>query len=227
MKFNLQTHILLAAILPLVAVTIIFSSISVANIETMGEKRIKAYHDMLLDQKKREVANYIDMAFKIIVDQNNREDAAKIIRNLQFGKIGYIWINDDKGFMVAHPDPKLNGTPQWDLTDASGRFIIRELLDVCQKKGEGYIAYSWKRSESSDQPAPKLSYARSVAKFGWIIATGVYTDDIDALVASEQNQTRIVVADQIGRNIIISLAVLLVVSLFIVFFIERRVNRPM
>ena len=50
--------------------------------------------------------------------------------------------------------------------DVNGTFFIRNMLELVQTKGEGYVDYSWPRP-GSDQPVPKTSYALEFAPGIW------------------------------------------------------------
>ena len=54
-----------------------------------------------------------------------------------------------------------------------------EMLDVVKSKGSGFVFHVWTKPGSS-APVPKVSYVKGFAPWGWIIASGVYIDGVDA-----------------------------------------------
>ena len=56
----------------------------------------------------------------------------------------YVTLHDFKGIFLANP--KLSavvGHNHWDLKDPSGRFFVREMVEVAKTKGSGWISYDW------------------------------------------------------------------------------------
>ncbi len=55
------------------------------------------------------------------------------------------------------------------------------MVNATKGTGEGYVKYIWPKP-GKDDPQPKLSYVRLFKPLGWIIGSGVYTDDIEDTV---------------------------------------------
>jgi methyl-accepting chemotaxis protein len=87
-------------------------------------------------------------------------------------------------------------------------------VDVVKKQGAGFYGYLWPKP-GFDQPVGKISYVKGFAPWGWIIGTGIYLDDVDAVF--RQN------AMTFGY---VCLAVLVLV-LGASFLIGRSVTRPL
>jgi len=99
---------------------------------------------------------------------------------------GYFWINDNSlpvPTMVMHPiAPQLNGqklnNPKYNVAGKNKENLFTAMVKATQSTGEGYVDYLWPKP-GKDQPQPKLSYVRLFKPLGWIIGSGVYTDDIE------------------------------------------------
>jgi methyl-accepting chemotaxis protein len=63
------------------------------------------------------------------------------------------------------------------LKDPTGFAFIAEMTKVAKTKGEGMVAYRWKRDANSE-PAHKVSYARGFEPWQIFIGSGVFVDDI-------------------------------------------------
>ena len=123
-----------------------------------------------------------------VAEDKLKQNAAAAIGALRYGPEGkdYFWINDLHPKMVMHPyKPQLNGTDLSDSADPNGKKLFLEMAKVCRKDGEGFVNYAWPKY-GSDKPEPKISYVKLFKKWGWVVGTGVYIDDMQAIVAARQ-----------------------------------------
>ena len=56
--------------------------------------------------------------------------------------------------------------------------IFVKFADLVRKDGEGYVDYVWQWKDDPARLEPKQSYIRGFEPWGWIIGTGIYTDDV-------------------------------------------------
>jgi len=78
-----------------------------------------------------------------------------------------------------HPrQPELVGRNLWALSDASGSPTIQRLLAKA-REGGGVIPYQWERP-STHRTEQKLGYVVPLERWGWMIGTGIYLDDVAA-----------------------------------------------
>ncbi len=109
-----------------------------------------------------------------------KERAAQRIAKLRYGHDDYFWINDLEPKMIMHPmKPELNGKNLSDLRDSTGVRIFVEFARVARTAGAGFVSYSWPKPGASE-PQPKISYVAGFAPWGWVVGTGLYTDDLYA-----------------------------------------------
>ncbi|WP_243357671.1 cache domain-containing protein [Fundidesulfovibrio terrae] len=95
---------------------------------------------------------------------------------------GYYWIHDtDHNLVMNRFRPDMIGKSDYDLTDLSGKKIIRSFVRIAGSNGEGYDSYYWNKP---GQPIPltKISYLKLFAPYHWIIGTGEYLEDIETSV---------------------------------------------
>ncbi|HBG20382.1 MAG TPA: hypothetical protein DDY32_14220, partial [Desulfobulbaceae bacterium] len=156
-----------------------------------------------------------------------KEEAKKQIGNLRFGPDGkdYFFILDTDMKMVMHPlKPSMVGNDQSELRDPKGKAFIQEMVNISVKNGQGFVDYLWPKPEE-DQPVPKLTYVQLFKEWGWIVATGIYVDDIDKAMVKQKDSIDSMVNHQ--KMIIISIVVgmILVVGL-IIFFMATRIAKP-
>jgi len=118
---------------------------------------------------------------------------ADIIRTMHFGKDGYLWADTSQGLNVAMlGKTNVEGKNRYDIQDVKGNYLIREIIKTGMQPGGGYTDY-WFPRPGSDKAAQKRSYSLYFKPFDWVIGTGNYVDDLDAMVnkAAEENRKRI------------------------------------
>lgn len=151
-----------------------------------------------------------------------QEKAKTAIKKLRFGEDGYFWINDFAPKMVMHPiKPSLDGADLSKSKDPAGKFLFNEFVDVVSKNGKGVVNYLWEKP-GFNTPQAKISFVEGFKPWGWIIGSGVYADDIDALVAKEKQKLDEALLDLMIRN---SIILLIVVTLF--SFISRYLSQKL
>jgi diguanylate cyclase (GGDEF)-like protein len=119
------------------------------------------------------------------------------IRKLRAVEDGYFWINeildydggDNYARRFVHPNlPETEGTYlSTEIRDIEGRLPYLAELEGVKKDGELFQIYQFKKP-GTEEIGLKLSYAKLYADFNWIVATGVYLDDIKAQVAEKRSE---------------------------------------
>ncbi|MBF0459017.1 MAG: cache domain-containing protein [Nitrospirae bacterium] len=150
---------------------------------------LQSYKASALHSKRRELKNVILLAegFMNIIEEQfggiSRDITEKrileTISRFRYGNNDYVFVFDTNALILAHPDTKLMGQNLLYLSDVDRRLIISPMLERALREGEGYHTYKWKRLDSEDEPLDKLTYFKYLPKHKWILATGVYIDDID------------------------------------------------
>ncbi len=118
--------------------------------------------------------------------QEAQAAAVEQVRILHYGQEGkdYFWINDMEPRMILHPyRTDLEGESLSTFADPHGKLIFVEMAEVVKRDGAGYVNYMWQWKDDPDRIVPKLSYVKGFSPWGWIIGTGVYTDDVDNEIA--------------------------------------------
>jgi len=94
-------------------------------------------------------------------------------------KDAYIFVFDPQGIDLVNPGfPNLEGRKLLDLKDAHGKQPVREMFEVVQTSGSGWVDYMWPKPGES-VPTQKSAYV-SRAKMGdqWVlVGCGVYLAD--------------------------------------------------
>src|SRR5256885_12551343 len=70
------------------------------------------------------------------------------------------------------------------MKDPNGLHLFVAFVDMVKKDGAGYVDYLWPKPGSAD-PEPKRSYVKGFAPWGWIMGSGVYVDEVQAVARRE------------------------------------------
>jgi methyl-accepting chemotaxis protein len=144
----------------------------------------------LLSYGCQNVKNVVEVAYTIMSEYDSmvkkgdisleraQQEAMMRIKNLRYSKDEYFWINDLGPNMIMHPyKPELNGKDISGMKDPDGKNFFVEMVNICRSKGEGFVEYIWPKP-GVNQPVPKISYVKLFEPWGWIIGSGLYSDDI-------------------------------------------------
>ncbi|EJF07530.1 Methyl-accepting chemotaxis protein with CACHE sensing domain Mcp5 [Thiovulum sp. ES] len=152
------------------------------------------------------------------VEEDMKRTALKTIESIRYGKdrSGYFWIHDKNGKMIMHPTkPQLVGEFINGMKDENGKLYFREMNDVVKRVGSGFVDYYWKRDNKSDTEL-KISYVEGFKKWGWIVGSGIYVDDV------QENLDIITVAfSEKTMEILLSLVIVVSVILLLTLFVSR------
>jgi len=160
------------------------------------------------------------------IEDSTQRIVSEYVENHRFGPNdrGYVFILDlldinggDKfATMYANPNrPDLRGKYLSDtLADAKGKLFRQEFLRGLRKYGECYVDYWYKKFDNPD-PSPKTSFFKLTEDKRFIVAAGVYLDDVeDKIVAMQQGLKR-----EIKTNLLLlGFAVVVTILLFIVIW---------
>ncbi len=159
---------------------------------------LPSFEQTLLDRKRELIRELTTSAWSVIASYESDEQSGELSREqaqsmalarveaLRYGLEGkdYFWIQDLQPQMLMHPyRPDLNGTDVSSFTDARGVRIFVEFANLVRRDGEGYINYVWQWKDDPSRLEPKESYVKGFTPWGWVIGTGIYTDDVNAEIA--------------------------------------------
>jgi two-component system cell cycle sensor histidine kinase/response regulator CckA len=92
---------------------------------------------------------------------------------------GYYFAADLNGTNRLFGDkPDLEGQDLSDLKDSKGQHVVRDMIKLVRKKGEGYYQYSWPKPNTPGGEFPKIAFVKYFEPFGWFFGTGEYLDDV-------------------------------------------------
>jgi two-component system NarL family sensor kinase len=218
---NLRQKIFLLAVAPLIVALCAIALAVQYQAKILSKQQLSSVESAYLNSKEAEMRHYVTLAtrsIKAIYDSGRHDESAlaeakQILSKLDYGDDGYFFVYDMQGVNLVHPrQPELIGKNVWELRDNKGNPTIQRLI-FRANHGGGLERYLWKKP-STGKVVPKLGYVISLPDWGWVLGTGIYLDDVDAVVNK--------IDTQISRNIQntmlwitgIAIASVLVIALF-------------
>ena len=160
------------------------------------------------------------------VDGNTKKSVASLLRDQRYANGGYVWVNeildweggDDYAIRRIHPNLKDTEGDylSTNTQDRKGNFPYREELEGVRDSGEVFFTYFFKRPDN-DRIAEKLSYATLYEEYGWIVAMGLYLDDVQIYIDDVKHTSR----ELTTRIIIATVVLLLLLFLLALLFLSR------
>jgi serine phosphatase RsbU (regulator of sigma subunit) len=160
---------------------------------------------------------------QIVTDAMERSKA--ILRKMIYAEgQGYIFVNNLNSISVVHPfQPEIEGSDFSKVVDGKGKRFVPEMVEICKKRGRGYVYYYWPKYETGLKTPPvtlKISYVRLFEPWGWVIGSGAYIDNIEKLAETRKFEKQEQVNDLIVKVLISSVMITLGMVLFSIFFAE-------
>ena len=184
-KIGLSQKIITMAIC--VGILTFFTSITLAVIQIKSG---------LLKEAESKIDEITEIAYNVVDGYNTRaqngefsvneakELAIKDLGKFRYQGFNYVWVNDYDSKFLVHPT-KARGVDGSTIEDVNGKRFFFDLTNMVKDGKTGYVDYKWtKPGDTSKKQFPKVSTAKSYPAWGWVIATGVYVDEIDNLVVS-------------------------------------------
>ena len=163
------------------------------------------------------ISHYQDLSTQgnLPVDEA-KQRAIAALKALRYSGNEYFFIQDYQVKMVMHPtSPNLDGQDVSGLKDPNGKLFMLELNKLAKDSGSGFLPYMWPKP-GSQTPVDKISYVKAFAPWGWVIGSGVYVDNVNAVI-----QARVVTA---SAGAAVLSALLLLASLLIARGLLRQLG---
>lgn len=237
----------------ILVLSILFALLYTSSINREFSKLLSQLSESIVESKKRFMKNAVDRTIADIDNQRGYIDSCKIyaaysqnardsivqeivsnrIRAIRLINNGYLWINqienfsggDNYAIRRVHPNlPETEG--EWlstKFTDIKGNRPYEEELRGINDSGHLYFEYYFKKMDS-DIVSHKISYAKLYKPYNWVIATGVYLDDVDSLIVRETAKlARTRNRQYLFSGILGSIAILICVIVIVI--IEKQINK--
>ncbi len=213
-QFNIKQRLLLLTLVvsTLLIIPIVIMLLSYQQ-DLMAAKQVKTRHLVESAHSLMDYYHQQEMQGFLTEDQAQRQ-AKQAIATLRYEANDYFWINDLTPTMVMHPmKPQLDGRNLSAIKDPQGKALFVEMATLAKQKGEGSVYYMWPKPGSSVD-VEKVSYVKLFQPWGWVIGSGVYIDDVNALIW------------QRVQSCILLLSVACMVMLCLAYVISQSITKP-
>lgn len=222
-NFSLRNKLLLLSLFPLILTLLILMSVSYYVEKEALDDEVVTFKTKLVGERKQQIKEATEIAAGIVQYQISLKDQGNVnqaLRDIRFGSAGHFFIYDSKGKNIFHALlPALEGQDKIDMTDPRGTKIIVGLLNAAQR-GDGHFSYYYQKPNTNEQ-IEKLSYVTMVPGTDWMLGTGAYIDDIEAVV----EDYRITVTEQMVDKSYGLLLIALLLTGFTAFIIMIAAHR--
>jgi methyl-accepting chemotaxis protein len=180
----------------------------------LEDRKVKTEH--VVDVATSTIKHYYDMEQSGALTRQEAQSAAMAaVKAMRYDENEYFWIQNYENMMVMHSvQPELDGQSMSGKTDPDGVKFFDEMVSVAKSKGAGFVEYSWEKP-GANGIVPKISYVEAFGPWQWIVGSGIYVDDVNAIFMQ--------VATIVG---VVSLLILLAVG-GVSFVISRGVTKPL
>jgi len=225
---NTHTALRIFSDLPLRRKFMLMLAVLAAGIVALCLVTAKRNHDELIQNERRALHTRVEAALALanryadraaageLSEQDARQQALAAIESLRSANgSDYLWVNDEHPTMLMHPhQTALNGKDLSDTTSADGKKIFVEMVRLGQQDGGGFLDYTWPKP-GVEGAVQKISYVGLHKRWGWIIGSGEYTDDIAARAWS------------FSKVLILAGVLVLLSALLLCWLIARSILRPL
>ncbi len=152
---------------------------------------LKRSYELAFEAKRAEVKHISEAGATLVSFLAARERAGELtasqaknqalaaLQAIRFDGGNYIFVYDFDGVAISNGRKEVVGTNRLDTLDSRGHSYVRTMIDRAKVGQAGFIDYNLVKSPG--QPSvPKISYFIAVPEWRWVVATGLYVDDVDA-----------------------------------------------
>ena len=210
---SINGRILLIPLIALAALLVVgVVSIRIIGDVTLAEHQARAR--VVTEAMVKIVEFYEDKTARGEMPIAQAQAAAKeALRAVRYDGTEYVIVRNLEGVILVNGGfPKREGAQSNDNKDANGVYFSREMTKAAQAGG-GFSYYLWPKRPNTP-PIRKATYSQLTPGWKWVIASGVYLDEVDAAV---------------WRNTELTIGIVAAVALVtfaVAFWLGRRITRP-
>ena len=203
---NVRSRLILGGLFSLLGLILVATSaLFIEKSILLEDRKIKTRH--LVETVHGLIGHYQAQSKAGTLSEEDAQNAAKMaVKALRYEGKEYFWINDQTmpvPRMVMHSTvPALDGkildaanfnsaTSQQFGEDApvlktdGKKNIFVAFSEVATQAGGGFVTYNWPKPQAgggtTTEVYAKLSYVKRVDGWGWVLGSGIYIDDVDAI----------------------------------------------
>ncbi|MDX9795884.1 MAG: cache domain-containing protein [Arcobacteraceae bacterium] len=203
-----------------------------------SEQFVQDYYNTQKQNIKKEVEVVLDIIkYQALIatpenEQSIKEEVVRMLHNISFqeGKSNYVFVyevkdlqgGDEFAVMLVNPNrPDLLGKSISSFyEDETGKRFREEFLNDIRVKGESFTQYAYKKPYD-DTIKQKLSYFKYFQEWNWIVAVGIYLDDIEQDIEHKKALLKSKVQKRVAQTIFIFLGFLTVAIAFSILVSQK------
>ncbi|MEL7464340.1 MAG: cache domain-containing protein [Pseudomonadota bacterium] len=185
---------LLLATLPLIIAASAIYLVMSDRSRLLVEEEIAVFETAMLDAKKAELRNAVNIARSSFAPVYGRAEAddeaaqlaiARSLAAMTYGRDGSFFVYTFDGEALVNPRRVEEiGRNLIDVTDPAGRPTVAGII-AAARDGDGFHRFS-DAKPSTGEVAEKIVYAVPLSDWRWVVGTSAYIDDIVAQVAASR-----------------------------------------
>jgi len=200
---------------------------------------INSYYDEEKKGLKKELNTIIDIlnhnnAKSNLSDKKLKQNAIELLKSINFeeDKSNYFFVYEIKNLeggdnfatMLLNPNRvDLEGKEiSTNYENIDGEKFREEFMKAIRENGEVYLKYSYKKPNTTS-PQYKISYFKYFEKFNWVIALGIYVDDIENKIELKKATLQKKIKKQINQNIVL-FAIFLTLAIIVLFIVSYKID---
>jgi len=163
-------------------------------------------------------------------EEQLKKSALRSIGSIRYGKdsSGYFFIYNSKGTCILMPPkPEREGKNYYDLKDKKDNFIVQDFIKAGNTNEQGGFSTYYFPKPGSDIALAKTAFNRKLSDWDWYIGTGVYTDDIEVVVAEQSRMVQESISKATLKIVSIIALIVALSLLFSYFVIAKGVVGPL
>lgn len=229
---TVKKKLVFISIVPILVLSLSFLKIEYESATRIGEENIEILAKQVRQAREIGVKNMIDSLYSMIISiKDNPEytqDEAKmlisdLLLSISYGKDNYVFGYDkDLNNILVHGDAsKDGGSPSQEVMD-----LLRNLYET-GRGGGGFYEFKWTNpATDTTEREPKVAYTAVIPGWDWMIGTGVYLTDVEAMVATARQELSREISDTLKFGILFSLLGA-IVAISLGFFVTRSITGPL
>lgn len=214
---KIKSKVVCISTLSLILVSAIIMVIEFYLSEDNLDKFVDSYRDELIEIRKKELVDILDVAISSIENESDINTVRKYLESIKYEGDNYFFGVDTTGVSVFNGNNKeLVGSDIIEFKDVKGNFVVKDIIESTLY-GDGFSYFYWHKP-GHDQEFEKIAFSKYVEKFDWIVSTGVYVDDIEEAVLrySSMRREELIYKTKISIALTMICAVIVAITIFLI-----------
>ena len=198
------------------------------------EKEIQIIKKDFTQYKKNELAKEIQIIYDLVeqnsiflenlikilppdtmikqLEEENKSNLLKLLASYVIGKDGYIFVNTLDGKALIWDNKRLENPIKYP-----DEMLFQKQIDAL--KTDGFLFYKFKKPDTIKK-FDKVAFVKEYKKYGWIIGTGTYLDDLEVELSRKE-----AIFKKSIQNQILTLILTFILILIAIFIISRKLSK--